>query len=42
MRLTPTKNSNALELTTERGTKPIYIEEDNFPTNVKILGYCTL
>ena len=42
MRLTPTKNSNALELTTERGTKPIYIEEDNFPANVKILGYCTL
>ena len=42
MRLTPTKDSNALELTTERGTQLINIEEDSFPDNATVIGYCTL
>ena len=42
MRLTPTKDSNALELTTERGTYPIDVDGDLFPDNATVIGYCTL
>ena len=42
MRLTPTKDSNALELTTERGTQLINVDGDDFPSNATVIGYCTL